>query len=32
MLRWYQSEGKVKLTRGTVELLDPKGLEKLSNS
>ncbi len=32
MLRWFQSEGMVRLTRGTVELLDPKGLEKLSNS
>ena len=32
MLRWFQSEGMVKLTRGTVELLDPRGLEKLSNS
>ena len=32
MLRWFQSEGMVKLTRGTVELLDPKGLEKLRNS
>ena len=32
MLRWFQSDGMVKLTRGTVELLDPKGLEKLSNS
>lgn len=31
MLRWFQSDGKVKLTRGTVELLDPKGLEELSN-
>ena len=31
MLRWFQSEGMVKLTRGTVELLDPKGLENLSN-
>ena len=31
MLRWFQSEGMVKLTRGTVELLDPKGLEELSN-
>ena len=31
MLRWFQSEGMVKLTRGTVELLDLKGLEKLSN-
>ena len=32
MLRWFQSEGMVKLTRGTVELLDPRGLEKISNS
>ena len=32
MLRWFQSDGMVRLTRGTVELLDPKGLEKLSNS
>ena len=32
MLRWFQSDGMVKLTRGTVELLDPKGLENLSNS
>ena len=32
MLHWFQSEGMVKLTRGTVELLDPRGLEKLSNS
>ena len=32
MLRYFQSEGMVKLTRGTVELLDPRGLEKLSNS
>ena len=32
MLRYFQTEGMVKLTRGTVELLDPKGLEKLSNS
>ena len=31
MLRYFQSDGKVKLTRGTVELLDPKGLEELSN-
>jgi len=29
MLRYFQSEGLVKLTRGTVELTDPKGLEKL---
>ena len=32
MLRWVKREGMVKLTRGTVELLDPKGLENLSNS
>ena len=32
MLRYFQGEGMVKLTRGTVELLDPRGLEKLSNS
>ena len=32
MLRWFQSDGMVRLTRGTVELLDPKGLENLSNS
>ena len=31
MLRYFQSDGMVKLTRGTVELLDPKGLENLSN-
>ena len=31
MLRYFQSDGMVKLTRGTVELLDPRGLEKLSN-
>ena len=30
MLRWFQSDGMVKLTRGTVELTDPKALEKLS--
>ena len=29
MLRYFQSEGLVKLTRGTVELTDPKRLEKL---
>ena len=32
MLRWFQSEGMVKLTRGTVELTDKKALEKLQNS
>ena len=31
MLRYFQSDGMVKLTRGTVELLDPRGLENLSN-
>ena len=30
MLRWFQSDGMVKLTRGTVELTDVKALEKLS--
>ena len=29
MLRYFQNEGKVRLTRGTVEIIDPKGLEKL---
>ena len=29
MLRWFQSDGMVKLTRGTVELTDKKRLEKL---
>ena len=29
MLRYFQGEGMVKLTRGAVELTDPKGLEKL---
>ena len=29
MLRYFQSEGMVKLTRGTVVLTDPKKLEKL---
>ena len=32
MLRYFQSEGMVKLTRGTVELTDKKALEKLHNS
>ena len=30
MLRYFQSEGMVKLTRGTVELTDIKGLERIS--
>ena len=32
MLRWFQSEGMVKLTRGTVELIDKKALQKLAES
>ena len=32
MLRWFQSEGMVKLTRVTVELLDKKALQKLAES
>ena len=32
MLRYFQSEGMVKLTRGTVVLTDKKALEKLQNS
>jgi CRP/FNR family transcriptional regulator len=30
MLRYFQSEGMVKLTRGTVELIDEDKLEKLA--
>ena len=30
MLRYFQSEGMVKLTRGTVEIIDEKRLEDLS--
>ena len=29
MLRYFQSEGMVKLTRGSVDITDPKGLEAL---
>ena len=29
MLRYFQSEGLVKLTRGTIEITDPKGLDAL---
>ena len=29
MLRYFQSEGMVRLTRGTIEITDPKGLRKL---
>ena len=32
MLRYFQSEGMVKLTRGTVELTDRRALEALSDS
>ena len=32
MLRYFQSEGLVKLTRGTIELLDRKRLEQLQDS
>lgn len=32
MLRYFQSEGLVKLTRGTVEILDEKGLENIKDS
>jgi len=32
MLRYFQSEGMVKLTRGTIELTDEQQLEKLSNT
>jgi len=32
MLRYFQNEGMVKLTRGAVELLDVERLEKLNNS
>ena len=32
MLRYFQNEGMVKLTRGTVDIIDPKGLRKLGNS
>ena len=31
MLRYFQSEGMVRLTRGTVEITDPTGLKKLQN-
>ena len=30
MLRYFQSEGMVKLTRGTVEVTDASGLEELN--
>ena len=32
MLRYFQSEGMVKLTRGTIEITDEKKLEKLCNT
>ena len=31
MLRYFQSEGMVNLTRGTVEIADSQALEKLAN-
>ena len=31
MLRYFQSDGMVRLTRGTVELVDKKGLQRLSD-
>jgi CRP/FNR family transcriptional regulator len=32
MLRYFQSEGMVKLTRGTIEIADETKLEKLSEA
>ena len=32
MLRYFQNEGMVKLTRGTIELIDQSALEKLQNT
>ena len=32
MLRYFQNEGLVKLSRGAVELMDSKGLEALRDS
>ena len=32
MLRYFQSEGMVKLTRGTIEVIDEKALEELQNA
>ena len=32
MLRYFQSDGYVKLTRGTVEITDPKGLQQLQDA
>ena len=32
MLRYFQGEGMVRLTRGTVEILDEKALAKLNDS
>ena len=32
MLRYFQNEGMVHLTRGTVEIIDPKGLEALQDA
>ena len=32
MLRYFQNEGMVKLTRGTIEITDEEKLEKLSDN
>jgi hypothetical protein len=32
MLRYFQTEGYVKLTRGAVEITDPKGLQALQDA
>ena len=32
MLRYFQTEGMVKLTRGAVEIMDPKKLEALAEA
>ena len=32
MLRYFQSEGMVKLTRGTIEIVDKEKLEALQNT
>ena len=32
MLRYFQSEGMVKLTRGTIEVVDEKALERLQSA
>ena len=32
MLRYFQNEGLVRLTRGAIEIMDEKGLEKISDA